>query len=156
MAVAVATGLVVWGFASVDWGPPARGLARPEDVRPLPDGTEVVGEYAECGGNGKGWHKCERRVRVRMGGVSRAELASRLADSYRSRGYRMDDLRSTARDDTDSPLYGWTGCMSSVSKADGLCLSVNTPEDGSQFSRIPDQVGSGDVEVSAESFTYFI
>jgi len=154
--VAIVGVLLVLAFRSVDWGPPARGLATPEDVRPLPDGAEVVGEYAECGGNGKGWHTCERRIRVRMTGKSQGELANLVADLYRSRGTRMDDLRSTKRYNADNPLYGWTDCMSSISKADGLCISINTPEDGSRLNRIPGPVAPDEVDVSAESFIYFI
>jgi hypothetical protein len=91
-----------------------------------------------------------------MNGKSQAEVASIMAGLYRSRGYRMDDLRSTPRFDADNPLYGWTDCMNSISKADGLCISINSPEDGSRFSRIPGNVSPNDVDVSAESFIYFI
>lgn len=165
---AVAVGLVLVVAVAVifvvttDWGPHARGLASTEDVRPLPSGVVVVAERAgdghgSCGGNGDGWHPCERRLRVRMPGVSRQELAQMLADHYRSSGHEMADLRSAAGAGGDR-LFGPASC----DEADGdrLCLYIEEPNDQSDWpsgvNAIPEPPGPGDVDVVARTWAYYL
>ena len=162
---AVAGVLAVSAFAMVfvvtDWGPPARGLAGPEDVRPLPAGVEVVAEVAGdgsggCGGNGDGWHVCERRVRVRMPETSREELAQLLADHYRDAGHEMDDLLASVA--TDGRLFGPQSC----DEPDGerLCLYLEVPEDQSGWptgvEHIADAPDDAEVDVVAMTWAYYL
>ena len=148
-------------FVSIDWGPGARGLADPEDVRPFPAGIEVVGEaagdgFGGCGGNGDGWHVCERRVRVRMPETSRAELARLLADHYRAAGHEMDDLDAGGAG--DGRLFGPKSCDGPDGEL--RCLYLEVPVDRSGLPTGGEQLaGAADdaaVDIVAITWAYYL
>ncbi len=157
-SIVVVVLLVGFGFAasrSIDWGPPSRGMASGADLRPLPDGVEEageqVGENGSCGGNGKGWHLCERRLRVRMAGKSQADLAKLLADHYSSLGHEMVEQSRGS-----GSLFGPRSCP----PGDGLCLYVDEPDDRSSypslFDHIREKPAPGDVEIVANTWSYYV
>jgi hypothetical protein len=155
IAFVVIIGAVIAGFRSVDWGPPARGMASANDLRPLPEGVEVVGEQVgengSCGGNGKGWHQCQRLLRVRMTGKSEAELARLLADHYRTLGHEMVDQSPGS-----GAWYGPVGCP----PGESLCLYIEEPTDQSDWpdsiEHLRDRPRPGDVDVVARTWSYYI
>lgn len=132
------------------------GVASLESVRPLPGGAEVIIEQAACPGNGKGWHLCERRLRFRAAGVSRVELGSAIADHYRSIGHVMERLKQDCGGQPCDSAISWGDPACRGREPSGaVCLFVQDPqymsENGVEIDERP-----GDVDVVAESWTYFL
>jgi hypothetical protein len=159
--VAIAAGIgMVWLILQVFGGPSGRGLADTGDLKPLPEGAEVVAEGGSCPGNGDGWHLCSWTVRIRIPGATADEAAQVAAEAYRSQGFTLVPPSTDEAWSSTETLYWDPGCLEGEDREELLCVSVEAPRverylEGRE-KELTRPLRGDEVDIVASTWTYFL